>query len=252
VRVNVGNEVLRSNLEFLKNLISRVDDRHAKEPSNVSAFVEVSTGSFLPSPEKNAQDPRWRAIQIQWVPAHANESGFFEIYEAGWEGRNIFHSGDFSNEAKKTLSETIHTINQIFAKKIPENGLEQAISSLKQIEFISPDNELFLSMFHPSMDRQLAEKKLLGSPCGTYFFRKDAFAVILEEEFSVRFAEPIRCFTLTVMLDEGKVIDHTVVERLGRYQIYDDDPLLSKPSFNSLANLLQSLFTVCKIPLRNE
>lgn len=229
-----------------------MDNRYTEQPGDVSAFVEVSTGSLISSLSRNLLDPRWRAIRIQWVPAHARENGFFEIYELGKEGQSIFHSGDLSNEANKVLSETIHTINQVFAKKMSESSLDQAISSLKHMEFISPDSELFLSMFHPSMDREMAEKMLKGFPCGTYFFRRDAFAAILEEELSVRFAEPIRCFTLTAVLDEGKVIDHTVVERLGRYQIYNDDPLLSKHSFNSLTNLLQSLFEVCKIPLRNK
>lgn len=249
MRVDVGNEVLRSNLELLKKLIIGIEKHPAQKIDDVEALVEVSTGSLIPSLEINPEEPRWRAIKIRWV-SDGNERGFFEIYEKSKEGKVLFHRGDLSTEANQVLSETIHTINKIVSKKISEVGFDGAIHSLGQLQFVSPDSELFLSMYCPSMDRETAEQRLKGCPCGTYFFRKDSFAAILEEELCLRFAEPIRCFTLTSMLDEGKVIDFTVVEHLGRYQIYNDDPLLTKPSFNSLTNLLQSLFAICKIPLR--
>jgi hypothetical protein len=249
VRVDVSSEVLRSNLELLKQLINRIEKHPSQEIGDVEAFVEISSGSLIPSLEFKPEELRWRAIQIRWV-TDGMESGFFEIYEKSKEGKVLFHRGDFSSEANHILSETMRTINRIISSRISEIGFEKAIHSLKQMQFVSPDSELFISMYYPSMNRATAEQMLKGQPCGTYLFRKDPFAEILEEELSLRFAEPILCFTLTSMLDEERVIDFTVVERLGRYQVYNDDPLLSKPSFSSLINLLQSLFTVCKIPFR--
>ncbi len=252
MRVHVRNEVLRSNLELLKNLLNYIEKLPAKSIDDVEAFVEVSSGSLMPSLEVKTTNSQWRTIRIRWIASKTRESGFFEVYDQGNEGAILFHSGDLSNEANTVLSETIHTINHIVSQRISESGFEQAILSLKQIEIISPDSELFLTMYYPHMNREMAEKWLEGRPCGTYLFRKDPFANILEEELIMRFIEPIRCFTLTAILDEGKVIDYTVVERLGRYQVYNDDPQLTKPCFSSLIDLLGSLFEVCKIPLRNR
>jgi hypothetical protein len=105
---------------------------------------------------------------------------------------------------------------------------------------------------HGRIDRTKAEKLLGGQAIGTFLFRIDPFALILEEELSERFKEPIRCFTITTVAEKNKIVDHTVVERLGKFQIYNDDPLLEKHSYHDLEQLLKSMKSTCKIPLRRQ
>ena len=85
---------------------------------------------------------------------------------------------------------------------------------------------------------------------GTYLFRIDPFALILEEELSLRFSEPVRCFTITVVADANAIHDYTVVEKLGTFQIYDDDPSLEQPCFADVQAVLKTL--KCTIPLKKS
>jgi hypothetical protein len=182
----------------------------------------------------------------------AKKSGFFEVYDQTKMGKVSFQSADLSSEARQTLADTMHTINQLFAREIHEKGFEKAMGLLEQTMFIPPDSEMYDSVFHEEVTREKAEKMLQGRNVGTFFFRKDPFGQILEDELSDKFNEPIRCFTLTALGEHDKVIDFTIVERLGKFQIYNDDPMLEKPYFDSLDELLRTLKHICKFPLRKR
>jgi hypothetical protein len=224
MRIDVRSEVVRSNLELLKTLISKAKKKE------IQAFVETTTGSLI-KPKSNIPIARnWKAVWIRW------DSDTNQIEFSGAEG--------LKKEAEQTLSETMRTINQIFEKE------KRSPEDLKNAEFFSPGSELFRMVNHGKIDRTRAEKLLKGHAVGTYLFRIDPFAVILQEELSQRFSEPIRCFTITAVAENNKIVDHTVVERLGKFQIYNDDPLLERTSYHDLEQLLKGMKTQCKIPLR--
>jgi len=226
MRIDVRSEVVRSNLELLKSLV------YKSKKKEVQAYIETTTGSLIKPKTTAAITKNWQAIWIRW-----NEETN-QLEYAGADGLN--------QEAEKTLSETIRTINQLFKHE------KHAVDNIKDAQFYSPGSELYLMAYHGKIDRTKAEKLLNGHAVGTYLFRIDPYATILEEELSLRFAEPIRCFTITAVAEKNKIVDHTVVERLGRFQVYNDDPMLERSSYHDLEQLLKGMKTQCRIPLRRQ
>ncbi len=99
------------------------------------------------------------------------------------------------------------------------------------------------------VDRLQAESLLEGKPMGTYLFRKDSVAKVLEEELGKELNKRVECFTLTYSQEDTKVSDHTIVFIDGSLQIYNDDPSLHQPKFSDLNALIGSLRDVLKYPL---
>jgi hypothetical protein len=100
-----------------------------------------------------------------------------------------------------------------------------------------------------AVERQDAELMLLNSTIGTFLFRKDRFAGVMEEIFSAAKKSSIRCYTLTYLDQTGQVRDRTIVAWKDHWLFYDDDPTLSGQSFSSLEELLSSMGTALKRPL---
>jgi len=226
MRIDVRSEVVRSNLELLKNLL------YKSKKKEVQAFIETTTGSLIKPKNTAAITSNWKAVWIRW-DQDTNQLEF-----TGADG--------LRKEAEQILSETIRTINQLFEQE------KRSPDGLKNAEFFSPGSDLYHMVNHGKINREKAEKLLKGHAVGTYLFRIDPYASILEEELSLRFAEPIRCFTITAVAEKNKIVDHTVVERLGRFQIYNDDPMLERSSYHDLEQLLKGMKTQCRIPLRRQ
>jgi hypothetical protein len=102
--------------------------------------------------------------------------------------------------------------------------------------------------WHP-VDRFRAETLLFDRPSGTYLFRRDAFAEILEQQLCAELKRPVKCFTLTYSQPNKKISDVTLVHYLGRWQSYDDDPSLTRQSFQELKDLLALWKDQLKYPL---
>ena len=100
-----------------------------------------------------------------------------------------------------------------------------------------------------AVERQDAELMLLNTAPGTFLFRKDRFAGVMEEIISAAKKSSIRCYTLTFLDQTGQVRDRTIVTWKDHWLFYDDDPTLSGQSFSSLEELLSSMGTALKRPL---
>jgi hypothetical protein len=133
---------------------------------------------------------------------------------------------------KQTLS-SLHDIRELAYFELSEDGDR---GHLKEAWF--------------AVSRMEAEKLLLNTKPGTYLFRKDVFAGCLEGLLVSAKQETIRCFTLTYMDIEGQVRDKTIIQWKGHWMFYDDDPTLSGDYYLSLNDLLMSLGSVLKKPLR--
>ncbi|GEM_PF-6249827 len=99
------------------------------------------------------------------------------------------------------------------------------------------------------VDRINAESLLAELPVGTYFFRKDLYAQLLEEQLERQLGKKIKCYTLTYSQENDKVTDHTFVFTEGSWQIYNDDPSLKQQQFLDVGEILISMKGVLKYPL---
>ncbi len=85
------------------------------------------------------------------------------------------------------------------------------------------------------VDRLGAEEFLKDKPVGCYLFRKDEYAALLEKMLP----QPVTCFTLTRVEEGGRISDHTLVCKEERWLIYNDDPSLSGPFYETIEELLR-------------
>ena len=90
---------------------------------------------------------------------------------------------------------------------------------------------------------------LLNTSPGTYLFRKDRYAGVMEEIISAAKKSRIRCFTLSYLDPARQVREKTIVSWKDHWLFYDDDPTLSGNYFESLEHLLSSMGTALKRPL---
>ncbi len=249
MRIDVRSEVVRSNLELLKHLIRSASA--LQKDADFEAFVEKSTGGLILASKDIPADGRWKAIRIRWFASSSPEKGIMEIDEPTQADKTSFIYTDLTREAREALADTFHTVNHIFSRELRNKTIEEALNILEATSISSPGCYILHAAFH-DIDRQNAEKLLAHSPLGTFLFRDEPYARILEEELSLRFDEPIRCITLTVVGEDRKVFDYTIVDRLGKFQIYNDDTHLEKPAFSSIDDLLANMGTLCRTPLKKR
>jgi len=100
--------------------------------------------------------------------------------------------------------------------------------------FLLERHHLLKEAWHP-VTREGAEALLESQEVGTFLFRQDEYAALLEGEFQGH------CITLSYVEEEGKVVDATLVEKKGRWSLFDGDPELRGDSFSTLGGLLESL-----------
>ena len=100
-----------------------------------------------------------------------------------------------------------------------------------------------------SVNREQAESLLEGKPTGTFLFRKDSFAEVLENQLQENLNQPVQCYTLTWTQGHHKISDYTLVYVGNAWQLYDDDPQLKQRSFAYLKELLDSFKEILKYPL---
>ncbi len=165
---------------------------------------------------------------------------------------------------EKHLAEKVFDMEGMDAKAI--QVLSETCAYLKSaLAHLHDIHELVHIEFEPSLDmitgrallqeawhaieREDAELMLLNTPPGTYLFRKDRFAGVMEEILSGAKKSRIKCFTLTYLDPENQVRDKTIVAWKDHWLFYDDDPKLSGKYFQTLEDLLASLGTLLKRPL---
>lgn len=103
------------------------------------------------------------------------------------------------------------------------------------------------------VDRIGAEELLAGKSPGSFIFRKDEYASLLEEQFHAsKSSERVICFTLTYREAHDHVVDRTIVCKNNRWFFYDDDPALQGPSYDSIYALLDNAGADLSFPVLNS
>ncbi len=150
------------------------------------------------------QRPRdWRSLRLEW------EEGRYEVFDR--------HSkGFFRCEWLQPLAYRV-LVASLYA-------------------FLLEKQDLIIKTWH-LIEREEAESVLEPEEVGTFLFRKDFYATLLENQLGYS------CVTLTYLQDVGRVMDLTIIEKKGRWLFFDGDPELRVPSFATLGELLESLPT---------
>lgn len=247
MKVTIANDSVRKNIELFQTLVQRQPKKSGKETVLIHAFVNKKTGDIHFAKGKEEAQADWKPICIQVRPA---KESTFEVLEEGI--KELFKYDDLNPLAYAILSETIHTLNEFSKRMAVTLDVQVILEDLSNWEIISSNTQLpkdiLLEAWHPT-DRYGAEDLLEGCPIGTFLFRKDEYALLLEEELRDKFKEDITCLTITYLEKDHKVSDKTIVNRNESWLFYDDDPDLTGTTFPTIYALLSSLKNELKEPL---
>lgn len=258
MRLKILDEPVRQNIEVFLQILRKVQEKQVNQPSPeekvFNAWLNRKTGqfSFSQAPEEilHLDQKEWKPVRFLYHYDQAKgEIGFF-VYEAG-KKKEIFHSQDLTEIAFQVLQKTMKVFGQITQQLKGPSDLNTKISVLSKLiinsEVPHKDRNVIVDLWHHA-DRMQAESLLLNLPTGTYFFRKDPYARLLEEQLERELGKKIKCYTLTYSQENHKITDHTCVLVDGVWQIYNDDPALKQQSFLDLKDVLDSLKTVLRYP----
>lgn len=254
MKIMVLDKLVRHNLTLFKHLIHRQAENRERyfqvARKSYKAFINVKTGElrFEELEEKPLTSREWCPLVIQLRP---DGEGAFEVLED--EGKDSFNCGLLEPKAYALLTKTMHILNQLSYD--PKHGKNPfwVLRHVAHIDFLLSEQEegersLIHSAWH-SVDRNEAEALLLKMPPGTYLFRKDSFAGLLEDAINESRSQPISCITLTYREWEEQIAEKTLVYCDEQWMLYNDDPSLSGPRFSSIKELLASLGDALNRPL---
>lgn len=249
MQITVKSEVIKHNLELLKDLLHRSKNKKCK------AWIDASTGRICDVlPEKREKSLLWKPVHICMITDSQSLPVALVVEEDSTNADRVFHFEDWTIRARRSVLSTIHVINKQIVEcqksKHSVDFFEDFASS--QIIFLPQYNQDVQHLFQDAwydIDREGAECALKGAPQGTFLFRKDSTVVMLEEELCLRFGKPIYCVTLTYLDENGVVRDKTLVNKGEVILIYDDDPLLEGASYNTIVEAMGALETPLCHPL---
>ena len=254
MKIVIFDKRVRRNLALFKHLIHRQAEKtkHYFQVAKKSyrALINCETGELLFSDlsKKKPEGEHWKPIVIQLRP---DGKGAFEVYAEG--NTESFDCKALQTEAYKALSKTIHILNQISYD--PKQGKNPfwILRHVAHLDFyVTHEDEVERNLVHEAwhqVDRVHAEHLLAGESLGTYLFRKDEFAQILEDKLNETREEPVICITLTFRDWEEKISERTLVFSGDRWVVYEDDTSLSGKSFGSVRELFESMANQLTKPL---
>lgn len=229
MKVHVQNESVRRNIDLFKQIAYRAASERKK---TYDVFVNRLTGIMRFTPSVDLNEREWKQIVL-----HVNmDTHEIDVVEKGKENQS-FEYADILPLAYKVMVETLRVLHVLVRQvhDLKELGEIEFEPSMGQVQ----NRDLIHEAWH-QVDRLGAERLLHGHAPGTYLFRKDEYATILEHELTLAFHQPIKCVTLSYLDEKDKVCDQTLVIRDERWLIYDDDPNLTGHSCETIGELLAS------------
>ncbi|NGX47747.1 MAG: hypothetical protein K1000chlam3_01130 [Chlamydiae bacterium] len=247
MKVVILDRRVHRNLALFRHLILRRAEKmnrfFQKAKKSYQGYVNCKTGElrFAELEKKKVFSEEWKSIVIQLRPN--DEEGAFEVLSP--ESEEVFEYQDFSKEAYALFTKTMHILNQIAYD--PKQGKNPfwILRQVAHVDFIlSEEEEGRRNLIHEAfynINRRKAEYLLKERSPGTYLFRKDEFAQLLENQLNEDLPEPIHCITLTYRDWEEKISEKTLVFKEGKWQFYNDDIELSGESFDTVKELLSTM-----------
>jgi hypothetical protein len=262
MRIKILDAPVRHNVEIFLEMMRRVKQKQLQKnpPSEkvFSVWLNRETGQLFFSDLKAESEylgkKEWKPVDFSYLYEPVSGEILFLVKEG--EGKEaLFTSGDLTPSAFRILRETMKVLGEIGGQLKGPSDLNTKISVLTQLsidaEVSHQDRNVIIDAWH-HVDRLQAESLLEGLPLGTYLFRKDGYAAILEEQLQREHHKKIKCFTATFSSEGHKVSDLTFVHSDGAWQLYNDDPSLEQQKFDDVRDLVDSLKGILKYPLYHE
>jgi hypothetical protein len=258
MKLKIENEIVRRNIEIFKIIMKRAAHRAeelnpAQRKLSYHVFIHRSKGEirFLEEESGVAHNKEWQRAVFQFTLPSDKSCGFMCEIE-GIE-KDSFSWRDLKPEALSVLKETIKTV-QFIGRFLPKlSSLPAVLHEFSQVNLDSfldvlGTRDIIHEAWH-QVDRVECERLLLSQSSGTFLFRKDEFASILEQELINAWKTQIKCITLSYIDSVQKVSDLTLVKKKEGWLFYNDDPNLEGPLYPSVNLLLDSLKGLLKTPL---
>lgn len=257
MHLRIEDNTVRRNVEIFKIILKKLShDRKIMETEskNISfkAYLHRLTGEmrFEDLSLDPLDPPEWSVIHFEIsLPGNRDE----EIFDLIEKEESAFSFEGIHTQAMNALKQTISTV-KCMSRLLPKlQDLSAICLAFSQMSIDSAlDNvstpELLKQFWHP-ISREECESILLLKKPGSFLFRKDEFAKILETQLSMRHGLLIECITLSI-LDLGcRVVDCTLVHAPVGWVIYNDDPSLEGQVFPSARALLESLSSQLSCPV---
>jgi hypothetical protein len=259
MRIKILDAPVRQNVEIFLDIMRRAKQKQLqKNPPSEKVFnvwLNRETGQLFSSDLREESQylgkKEWKLVELSYLYEPASGEIYFLVKE-GEKEQELFKSGDLAPGAFRILCETMKVLGQIGGQLKGPSDLNTKISVLTHLvidaEVSHQDRNVIIDAWH-HVDRFQAESLLEGLPIGTYLFRKDAYADILEEQLQKQHHKKIKCFTVTFSSGDRKVSDLTFVHMDGAWQVYNDDPSLEQNKFSDVKDLVDSLKEILKEPL---
>lgn len=218
--------VIRKNIDTLLEVFERVKHQQGKRATRFRCWVDQKTGelSFIKEDQSgNIEGKNWKELYVNlFYDSSTKQVSFIESHPEALS---------FDPKAFRVFQETILGIKKLEA---------QQNYSINLVDYL-----LMNRIWYP-VDRLAAEALLLRQPIGTYLFRKDEYASLLEDLLEKGDAS---FWTVSVVLAHHKCSDYTLVHRKGKWQIYNDDLSFQKRNFSSLSQLIANQKKLFRYPL---
>lgn len=170
----------------------------------------------------------------EWMPGILSVNVLNHEADILNEKKRPINMDGFPKGTKRILIETLRILTDLSheVKKIAEFATLTLLFSL--------DNNEFIKMAWHPFNREEAEAYLKDKPPGSYVFRKDPFAEILEKELGQAYHRSIKCVTLSYNDETGQARDLTLVNRNYEWLVYNDNPELLGEPWASLQDLIKA------------
>ncbi len=254
MRIKVVDGPVRQNIELFQRVL-----RHHPHPRHSTklfkAWINRKTGQFFVDDIHEESSflgkKDWKPVDIVCVyDPQLGEMCF--LVEESELSKKSFRYDDLTPAAYAIMSQTLLLLNKISEQLKGPSDLETKMGVILKLELENAEptkiRNILLEAWHPS-DRYQAEVLLWDKPAGTFLFRKDPYADLLEIQLERHHGKKVKCFTLTYSQSDRMFSDLTLVHYEGYWLIYDDDPALQEPRFSELMELLDQLRHLLKYPL---
>lgn len=240
LKIHVQSEAVRRNLSLFKQIVHRSRKAEKERIKTYAGYVHKASGSMVFSLGKELSEKEWKPIIIT-VDLDKHEINVYEKQPT----EKVFNCSELTPLAYRIMSETLGVLKQ----------LSRQVYDLKELSYFELDPSMeavesrdIIHLAWHQVSRAEAEKLLAGQPQGTYIFRKDEYAGVLEQELAAEHKTPIKCITLSYIDRKQCIRDYTIVKFHTRWLIYND-PTLTSASYGSIGELLEDFESNLAKPL---
>ena len=241
MKLVIESAIVYKNVKLFKQIVAK----HLHDScQQFNAYINRKTGELLFQDQMEPTDKLNLKVYKPLCLNFRTTTPGFEILEEQ-SNESLFECADLSPQARHVLAQLISTLNQVVLETSHPNNIEEVLKELSHAELEAPMPKLLAKdLIHDAWheaSRIEAECLLEHKAVGTYLFRKDEYATLLEEQLSSRWRKPIKCLTLTYLQPHDKVRDLTLVNKNSHWYIYDDDPSLEETAYSDISALLKDL-----------